>query len=258
MLNRDRMESDRPINYWASQTDGKQDSRGDKLFICSCFGSKLYSTVIPFHWPMSCYYHLIIPKNNDWYLVVGFKQRQKEMVELNCLLLTAVPLCGLSQTSDKEWMERKALPKRVQKSKHSVNTLENRCGVTTTGREKKGDDLRTLVHQRYFAGRTTDLAFLWDGTLGRWLIRPQKARVHVMFALCRGQGRAPNGTPASCQGLSAEASALLVMWALKLRRPIKGRPTRCFLVGSPPRLSRGLALQGEMVSALLLRVRRGG
>lgn len=64
---------------------------------------------------MSCYYHLIVPKKNDWYLVVGFKQEQKEMVELNFLLLTAVPLCGLSQTSDKEWMERKALPKIVQK-----------------------------------------------------------------------------------------------------------------------------------------------
>lgn len=123
---------------------------------------------------------------------------------------------------------------------------------------KKGDDLRTLVHQRYFAGRTTDFAFLWDGTLGRWLIRQQKARVHGVFALCRGQGRAPNGTPTSCQGLSSVASALLVAWALKLRRPIKGQPTRCFLVGSPPRLSRGLALQGEMVSALSLRVRRGG
>lgn len=38
---------------------------------------------------MSCYYHLIVPKTNDWYLVVGFKQEQKEMVELNFLLLTA-------------------------------------------------------------------------------------------------------------------------------------------------------------------------
>lgn len=72
-----------------------------------------------------------------------------------------------------------------------------------------------------------------------------------MFALCRGQGRAAGGTSPSCQGLSAEASALLVTWASGPRRPIKGQPQRCFPVGSPARLLMGKTLRAPLLSCIL-------
>lgn len=146
----------------------------------------------------------------------------------------------LSQTSNKEWMERKMLPKRVQKSKHSVNTAGNRCSGITTGREKQGGWFKDAWCIRGTLPVELLILLFHETVLWGDDLYGRKRRRSVSCLLSAGFR---DERPTAPQRLVKDSPPRRALYwsrgALRLWRPIKEQPPRCFTVGSPSRLLRG-------------------